>query len=245
MEKKRTVNNAFYETLHELWLEGNAHPVALLRAENRLRNPWILNILEKRFERKCKVLDIGCGGGHLTNTLAKQGHDVYGIDLSASSLEIAKKGSSLVHYELGRAESLSFPDRSFDVVCAMDLLEHIEEPEKVIAEAARVLEHNGLFFFHTFNRTFLSWLLAVQGVKWCIQNTPPSLHLYRLFIKPAEMRTFCSRHGLEIEAIIGVIPDSKSAAFWKMLFTRKVSDDFRFVFTPSLRTGYSGYARKC
>jgi 2-polyprenyl-6-hydroxyphenyl methylase / 3-demethylubiquinone-9 3-methyltransferase len=244
MAPKRTINNAFYDSLHELWHEGISHPIALLRAENTLRNPWIASILGKRFEKKCKILDIGCGGGLLTSALAKQGHEVFGIDPSASSIEIAKGRAAHVNYTVGNGQQLPFEGHSFDAVCAMDLLEHVENPEKIISEASRVLKEGGLFFFHTFNRTLLSWLFAVKGVEWCVANTPKQMHLYRLFLKPKEVTQICSGYGLNVEKMMGVSPDMKSFPFWKMLFTRKVYPDFRFVFTPSLKMGYSGYASR-
>ncbi len=246
MEKRNRVNNAFYDTLHTLWHEGAAHPIALLRAENALRNPWIGRVLENRQTQKCKVLDIGCGGGLLTNALAKQGHQVYGIDSSLASLQIAreKDATSTVHYERADATALPFLDHSFDAVCAMDLLEHVEDPMQVITEASRVLRKGGLFFFHTFNRNLLSWLIVIKGVEWCIRNTPSDMHLYRCFIKPREVTTMCQKNHLKVEKMCGVVPDVKTVAFWKMLLTRDVPQNFRFIFSPSLKTGYSGYAVK-
>lgn len=246
MEKQNTVNNTFYDSLNSLWHSGNAHPIALLRAENSLRNPWIRTILENRIGKKCTILDIGCGGGLLTNTLAKAGHAVFGIDLSENSLEMGrqKDDTASVTYLQASAEALPFPDETFDVVCAMDLLEHVEDPALVIAEAGRVLKKNGLFFFHTFNRTFLSWLMVIKGVEWCVRDTPPHMHLYNFFITPDEIKEMCFAKQMKVEKIVGMIPDMKSIAFWKMVLLREVPDNFRFHFTSSLKTGYTGYAVK-
>ena len=246
MEKQTSVNNTFYDALHDLWHEGSLHPVALLRAENELRNPWIRTIIEKRHAGRCKILDIGCGGGLLTNAMAKEGHEVFGVDLSSGSLAHAQKKDSTksVTYLSAPAESLPFEEGSFDVVCAMDLLEHVQDPALVIAEASRVLKNKGLFFFHTFNRTWLSWLVVIKGVEWCVRNTPPDMHLYRFFVTPKEMKKMCQAHHMHVEKILGVRPDIKSKAFWRMVFLREVTPEFRFVFTPSLKTGYSGYATK-
>jgi len=158
-----TINNSFYDTLGEDWNEAYAHPVALLRAENRLRNPWIASQLLPA----SKVLDMGCGAGFLTNYLARLGHEVSGVDLSEQSLKVAqeKDFTRLVKYQVGDVAKLAFPDESFDVVTAMDLLEHVESPFKVISEASRLLKPGGLFFFHTFNRNFWSWLIVIKGVE--------------------------------------------------------------------------------
>ncbi len=88
---KRPINNAFYDDLGNMWNTANDHPIALLRAENALRNPWIQKVLEENNYSGAKVLDIGCGGGLLTNYLARKGHEVSGIDLSTKSLDIAKE----------------------------------------------------------------------------------------------------------------------------------------------------------
>jgi 2-polyprenyl-6-hydroxyphenyl methylase/3-demethylubiquinone-9 3-methyltransferase len=126
----------------------------------------------------------------------------------------------------------------------MDLLEHVEKPFQVIQEASRVLKKGGLFFFHTFNRNLLSYLMVIKGVEWCFSNTPANMHVYPLFLKPKELSHMCINHHLLVEKLIGVSPDMKNSSFWKMVFKRKVDQNFRFIFTNSLKTGYSGYAVK-
>ncbi len=247
MERKKspnTINNAFYDDLNEMWIASQDHPIALLRAENALRNPWIAKVIEEVHPHPCSVLDIGCGGGYLTNSLARKGHWVTGVDLSDQSLEIARKSDTTgsVEYVRGSAYSLPYADGSFDVVCAMDLLEHVEKPAQVVAEASRVLKKGGLFFFHTFNRNLLSYFMIIKGVEWCFANAPQNMHVYPLFIKPEELSNICENHGLTVQEIKGVRPDFKASSFWKMVLTRKVHSDFRFIFTSSLKTGYSGYA---
>ena len=242
--KSQVINNSFYDELHQQWIDAIDHPVALLRAENALRNPWIQEVMVKTFPYPCKVLDIGCGGGYLTNYLAQKGHLVSGIDLSEQSLAIAKSEdrTDSVDYKRASAYELPYSEGIFDVVCAMDLLEHVEKPAQVVAEASRVLKKGGLFFFHTFNRNFLSYFMVIKGVEWCFSNTPSNMHVYPLFIKPDELTDYCENHLLKVQEIKGVRPDFAQGAFWKMVLTRKVAKDFRFVFTSSLKTGYSGYA---
>ncbi len=198
--KKCGINNAYYDDLDEKWNSASDHPIALLRAENHLRNPWIADVIHKKNPGPSKVLDIGCGAGFLTNALARKGHFVSGIDLSVQSLAIAKKGDSTesVEYKCASAYKLPFDDMSFDAVCAMDLLEHVENPTLVIEEASRVLKKNGLFFFHTFNRNLLSYLIVIKGLDWCFSNAPKNIHVYPLFIKPEEMRDICSQKGLTV-----------------------------------------------
>ncbi len=240
------VNNEVYAALGERWYAAQDDPIALLRAESRLRNPWILSELTSAFgERPCEVLDLGCGAGFLSNELGAAGHQVTGLDASADALSVAAlhDPGGTVCYQQGDALQLPFADASFDAVCAMDFLEHVEDPERVIAEAARVLRPSGLFFFHTFNRNFVSWLVIIKGVEWFVRNTPRDLHVLRLFLKPAEVLAACERHGLSVVQLRGVRPNL-GWPFWQMLLTRSVPADFSFVFTGSTRLGFSGLARK-
>lgn len=240
------VNNAVYEALGERWYAADDDPIALLRAESRLRNPWIAAELTRAFgTRSAAVLDVGCGGGFLSNYLGSLGHQVTGLDASSDALAVASRYdvTGLVRYQQGNALSLPYADASFDAVCAMDFLEHVENPDRVIAEAARVLKPSGRFFFHTFNRNFLAWLIVIKGVEWFVRNTPRNLHVLRLFLKPAEIQASCVRHGLVGLRLRGVRP-ALGRAFFRLLFTRRVSAEFSFVFTPSTGLGFTGVVEK-
>lgn len=246
--EKAPINNEFYEGLHEKWYQDDGHAIALLKAENRTRGPWVADQIADRFaDKKLSILDMGCGAGFLSNLLSLKGHKVTGVDLSASSLEEARKRDTTqtVSYRQANAcERLPFSDESFDVVCALDVLEHVHYPQKLLDEASRVLKRQGLFFFHTFNRNWLSYLMIVKGVEWIMRETPPNLHAYKLFIKPKELKSFLEKRGLFTEMITGFAPQFFSLAFLKMLITGSVPQDLLFVFTRNLFTGYCGIARK-
>jgi 2-polyprenyl-6-hydroxyphenyl methylase/3-demethylubiquinone-9 3-methyltransferase len=240
------VNNRIYESLGERWYQAEDDPVALLRAESRLRNPWVAETIAHSFTGPAQdILDLGCGGGFLSNYLGWLGHRVVGLDASEDALAVARlhDRSGRVRYQAGDALQLPFQAASFDAVCAMDFLEHVENPERAIAEAARVLRPSGMFFFHTFNRSFLSWLIVIKGVEWFVRNTPRNLHVLRLFLKPAEVRAACERQGLRAVEMRGMRP-ALGRAFWQMLFTRRVPPSFAFKFTRSTGLGFSGFARK-
>lgn len=244
--KTERVNNAFYDELGSEWYGRSDHPIALLRSENRLRNPWIEGVIQGHFSKGSAVLDVGCGGGFLTNYLAEKGYRVSGIDLSEESLAVAKKRDQTgkVEYLVANGYALPFADASFSVVCCMDVLEHVADPGQIIQEASRVLKKGGLFFFHTFNRTLLSYLLVIKGVDWFVANAPKQMHVQSCFIKPKELISLCSRVNLVEPHMIGIRPDMGTKAFWKMVCTRKVPEEFSFRFTPSLATGYAGYVTK-
>jgi 2-polyprenyl-6-hydroxyphenyl methylase/3-demethylubiquinone-9 3-methyltransferase len=125
----------------------------------------------------------------------------------------------------------------------MDLLEHVEEPHRLIAEASRVLRPGGKFFFHTFNRNWLANLIVIKGVEWFVKNTPSDLHVLRLFHTPAELTAMLRARGLDIVDLRGSRPRFRWP-LWRMLVTGRVGDDFAFTFTPSTKLGYTGIAKK-
>jgi 2-polyprenyl-6-hydroxyphenyl methylase/3-demethylubiquinone-9 3-methyltransferase len=240
------VDNTIYRRLGDRWYDAEDDPVALLRAEARHKNPWIAARLADAFGgRACRVLDVGCGAGFLANDLAVRGNDVVGLDAAPDALDVARAHAdpcSPPCYVEGDALSLPWPDGEFDAVCAMDFLEHVEEPQRVIAEAARVLTPGGRFFFHTFNRTWLAWLIVIQGVRWFVRNTPRDLHLLRLFVKPSELDAMCRAAGLELVELRGSRPRF-DRALARLVATGRVRD-VSFTFTRSLALGYAGVARR-
>jgi 2-polyprenyl-6-hydroxyphenyl methylase / 3-demethylubiquinone-9 3-methyltransferase len=244
--KTGRVNNDIYHQLGERWYTARDDPIALLRAEARSRNPWVAENIRHAFPTgEVRVLDIGCGGGFLSNYLAGAGFTVTGLDAAAESLAIARRhdATGRVCYVMGDAYRLPYADGAFQAACAMDFLEHVDEPGLVVAEAARILQPGGLFFFATFNRNFISWLFGIKGVEWFVKNTPPRLHELSHFIKPAELRAMCEDSGLRVNELRGFAPRF-NRAFWRLLVTGVVTDDFTFQFGRNTLTGYIGIALK-
>jgi len=244
--KTGRVNNDIYHQLGERWYTARDDPIALLRAEARARNPWIAGGIRRAFPSGgVRVLDIGCGGGFLSNYLAEAGFTVAGVDAAAESLAVAQRydATGRARYVIGDAYSLPHADGSFQAAAAMDFLEHVDEPGRVVAEAARILQPGGLFFFATFNRNFVSWLFGIKGVEWFVKNTPARLHELSHFIKPAELRAMCEDSGLRIHELRGFAP-RLDRAFWRLLMTGVVADDFSFQFVRNTLTGYIGMAVK-
>jgi len=242
-----SINNELYNQLGERWYTADDDPVALLRAESRLRNPWVSSRLRERYGSRASLLDIGCGAGFLSNALAREGFNVVGLDASEASLTVARghDETKSVRYDAGDALALPYQTASFDAVAAMDFLEHVEDPAAVVAEAARVLRPGGIFLFHTFNRNLLAWLIVIKGVEWFVKNTPPDMHLLRLFVKPEELRKMCGASGLTVVELHGSAPVVRSKAFFRMLATGIVPPDFCFQVTKSTLLGYTGFAERC
>jgi 2-polyprenyl-6-hydroxyphenyl methylase / 3-demethylubiquinone-9 3-methyltransferase len=241
MASSEQVDNSIYEKYGESWYTADDDPVALLRAENKVKSPWIL----ERLANKSKVLDVGCGAGFLTNELARHGHEVTGIDASEDSLRVARlyDETHSVEYQVADAYKLPFADQTFDVVTALDFLEHVENPAAAIAEMSRVLKPGGQFFFHTFNRHPLAWLVVIKLVEWLIPKTPKNMHVLRLFVKPSELKSYCEASGMQVNEMVGIRPVISSIPL-KSLFSGRVPECLRFELTRSLLLSYMGVAKK-
>lgn len=244
-----SVNNDVYHRLGDRWYAADDDPVALLRAESRFRTPWVVESLRRhaagRPASALRVLDVGCGGGFLANELARAGFPTWGLDASRDALEVAGRhdGTRTVRYVHGDALALPFEDASFDAVCLMDFLEHVESPAAVLAETARVLAPGGRWFFHTFNRTRVADWVAIRAVARFVANVPEDLHVHRLFVTPDELRDAASSAGLTLDELFGTRPALDPAGLahlGRIALTGRVSPAFRFVRTRSLAVGYLG-----
>lgn len=245
MEQTSKINNGIYEIYGERWYSAYDDPIALLRAENRLKVPWIHERILKLSVNDPKILDVGCGAGFLCNEFAKKGFIVSGLDNSPESLKVAtlhdQTGS--VQYQTGDACDLPYEDGSMDVITSLDFLEHVERPQAVIQECARVLKPGGLFFYHTFNRNFLSWLLVIKAIEFLVKNTPKDMHVIELFITPEELKGYCLKAGLRVEEVTGLRPKFSTIPI-KNFFSGVVPESLEFTFTSSLTLSYMGMAVK-
>ena len=177
-----------------------------LHAINPLRLGWIESIANLDGKR---VLDVGCGGGILTESLCKSGATVTGIDLSTKALKVAElhqlESGTTVRYRSISAEDLAKEDpHSYDVVTCMEMLEHVPDPASVVQACANLCKPGGYLFFSTLNRNPKSYLFAIIGAEYILQLLPKGTHQYEKFIKPSELAQFTRAAGLEVIELKGM-----------------------------------------
>ena len=158
------------------------------------------------------VLDVGCGGGILTESMAKLGAaHATGIDMAEKSLKIAKlhaldQGVSNVAYRCIRVEDLAAEaPHNFDVVTCMEMMEHVPDPAAIVAACARLVKPDGTVFFSTINRNPKSYLHAIVGAEYLLGLVPRGTHDWQKFITPAELARMCRNAGLEIIGSKGMV----------------------------------------
>lgn len=173
---------------------------------NPLRLEWINSCAPLAGK---KVLDIGCGGGILTESMASKGAHVTGIDLSEKALKVADLHSLetgvQVRYELISAEDMAAREpEQYDIVTCMEMLEHVPEPSSVVQACARLVKPGGQVFFSTLNRNPKAYLFAVLGAEYLLRLLPKGTHDYAKFITPSELSQYARNAGLSIAALKGL-----------------------------------------
>jgi 2-polyprenyl-6-hydroxyphenyl methylase/3-demethylubiquinone-9 3-methyltransferase len=194
----------FSRLAHRWWdPQGDFKP---LHQINPLRLDWIDG--HARLAGS-KVLDIGCGGGILAESMARRGAEVTGIDLSDKALRVAelhlRESGLAVRYEMASAED--YADRhagAFDVITCMELLEHVPEPASMVAACARLARPGGQVFFSTINRNPKAYLFAVLGAEYVLGLLPKGTHDYRRFIKPSELARAAREAALRPGELVGL-----------------------------------------
>lgn len=205
-----------------------------------------------------EVLDVGCGGGLLAEEFARLGCAVTGVDPSTESLAAARAHAAAerlaIEYRSASGEALPFPAGSFDAVYCCDVLEHVDDLARVVAETARVLRPGGVYLYDTINRTLRSRLIVVgllQEWRWTALM-PPGLHDWNMFVRPVELRRLLEDHGLVPGKVTGLKPRAGALRLVRTLLRRRRGRltyaeafermDFRESTDVSL--SYLGYARK-
>lgn len=165
------------------------------------------------------VLDVGCGGGILSEAMAGRGAQVTGIDLGEKALKVAQlhklESGAAVDYRLVSVEELAEErPESFDIVTCMEMLEHVPDPAAVVGACAKLVKPGGQVFFSTLNRNPKSYLLAVIGAEYVLNMLPKGTHDYRKFIKPSELSAWCRQVGLDVAGMAGMSYNPLSKRYW-------------------------------
>jgi 2-polyprenyl-6-hydroxyphenyl methylase/3-demethylubiquinone-9 3-methyltransferase len=195
----------FSELAHRWWdPESEFRP---LHQINPLRLDWI-NALAPL--QGLQVLDIGCGGGILSDSMARKGAQVTGIDLSTKALKVAQlhaleAGTPNVQYREVSAEALAAErPGSFDVVTCMEMLEHVPDPASVVQACATLVKPGGWVFFSTLNRNPKSFLFAIVGAEYILNLLPRGTHEYAKMIRPSELARWCRQAELDLRQTLGM-----------------------------------------
>ncbi|MEZ0316365.1 MAG: bifunctional 2-polyprenyl-6-hydroxyphenol methylase/3-demethylubiquinol 3-O-methyltransferase UbiG [Methylophilaceae bacterium] len=183
-------------------------------------NPLRLDYIDRIAALSGKVvLDVGCGGGILSESMAERGARVTGIDLGEKALKVAQlhklESGVAVDYRLVSVEKLAEErPESFDVVTCMEMLEHVPGPAAIVEACARLVKPGGQVFFSTLNRNPKSYLLAVIGAEYVLNMLPKGTHDYRKFIKPSELSAWCRQAGLDVAGMTGMSYNPLSKRYW-------------------------------
>lgn len=173
-------------------------------------NPRRLNWINSASPLKgLRVVDVGCGGGLLSEGMAEFGASVCGLDLSEESLEIARShaiesGYKIEYHHCAVEQFAAQHPGKFDVVTCLEMLEHVPDPESVVRACATLLKPEGQIFLSTINRNPKAYLMTVVGAEYVLRLLPRGTHDYAKFIRPAELSGFCRNAGLIVDEIIGM-----------------------------------------
>lgn len=205
----------FSDLAHRWWdPESEFRP---LHQINPLRLGWIDTLVPLAGKT---VLDIGCGGGILSDSMARKGAEVTGIDLSTKALKVAQlhaleTGTAQVSYREVSAEALALEQPgSFEVVTCMEMLEHVPDPASVVQACATLVKPGGWVFFSTINRNPKSFLFAIVGAEYLLQMLPKGTHEYAKMIRPSELARYCRAADLSLEQTRGLEYNPLTQRYW-------------------------------
>jgi len=256
----KTADTTLFDKLAGTWWDENTY-FHMLRT---MVNPWRLTYLAGIIKNlglepsNARLLDVGCGGGLLSEELHLMGFDVTGIDPSKESIAVARnhalRQGLRIDYQIASAEALPFANAAFDVVTCCDVLEHVPRWQAAVQEISRVLKPAGLFFYDTINRTAASRLVFVEVVQnWALTRIAPKhLHVWEMFITPRELARYLEHVNLRNQGVQGArFGKNAIQAFFLILQHRKgritaarLGEMLQLMATRSLALSYAGFATK-
>ena len=205
----------FSELAHRWWdPDSEFRP---LHQINPLRLDWINSQCPLAGKH---ILDVGCGGGILTDSMARKGADVLGIDLASKALRVAQlhaleAQTPNVRYREVSVEALaSEQPGSFDVVTCMEMLEHVPDPASVVRACAELVKPEGWVFFSTIHRNAKAFLLAIVGAEYVLNMLPRGTHEYAKMIRPSELAAHCRSAGLHVQQTQGLEYNPLTQRYW-------------------------------
>src|SRR5580658_9223587 len=208
---------ARFEALGDTWWDPDG-PMAPLHRVNPVRIGWARDLIVRHFKLEAEVgaplagidlLDVGCGAGLFAEPLARLGANVVGVDPAPAAIEAARHhaeetGAKLA-YRMGTVEDLAEEPRRFDIVSAMEVIEHAADPKRFVATAASLVKPGGLFLASTLNRTLKSFALAIVGAEYVLRWLEPGTHRWEQFVTPIELTGFARAAGLTRTSLRGVV----------------------------------------
>ena len=205
----------FSDLAHRWWdPESEFRP---LHQINPLRLDWIQSQVPLAGKR---VLDVGCGGGILADSMARAGAQVLGIDLSTKALKVAQlhaleAGTPNVQYREVSAEALAAEQPgAYDAITCMEMLEHVPDPASVVKACSALVKPGGWVFFSTINRNPKSFVFAIVGAEYILNLLPKGTHEYMKFVRPSELAGYCRSVGLEVTATRGMEYNPLTRRYW-------------------------------
>jgi 2-polyprenyl-6-hydroxyphenyl methylase/3-demethylubiquinone-9 3-methyltransferase len=194
---------ARFDALAERWWQVDG-PMRALHRMNPLRIGWICD----RIRPNSRILDVGCGGGLAAEALARQGHEVLGIDAASAAIAVATAHAAglglALRYRHTTAEAVLAEGLRFPVITALEVIEHVPDPAALVATLAALLEPGGVLVLSTMNRTLRSFLAARVGAEYVLRWLPPGTHHWRKFVSPAELGRMLRAEGLRVTDLAGL-----------------------------------------
>lgn len=191
-----------FKTLHKF------NPTRIAYIREKIINHFKIPLNEKKPFKDIKLLDIGCGGGLLSEPMARLGAKVTGLDVVEKNIKTAsvhaKEQNLKINYIQETIENLAETEEKFDVILNMEVIEHVSDVGLFVKSCNKVLSSNGIMIFATLNRTFISYGLAIIGVEYILGWLPRGTHDWSKFITPDELKILLSSNGLKIDEIIGM-----------------------------------------
>jgi 2-polyprenyl-6-hydroxyphenyl methylase/3-demethylubiquinone-9 3-methyltransferase len=205
----------FSDLAHRWWdTESEFRP---LHQINPLRLAWIDDLVLLKGKR---VVDIGCGGGILADSMARKGAEVLGIDLATKALRVAQlhaleaQTEGVTYREISAEKLADEQPASFDVVTCMEMLEHVPDPASVVRACATLVKPGGRVFFSTINRNPKAFLFAIVGAEYVLNLLPRGTHEFAKFIKPSELAAYARAAGLDLQHTRGMEYNPLTRHYW-------------------------------